>query len=255
MNSEHFLVVSSSVPGVRHRQHGIGCHDKYESKELLNGLLIIAMADGAGSAKEAETGAQLAVQVAVEGLARNLAQPQLRPGHDLLRSALHEAWMAVQKQASQLAVSASDLASTMLLVTATPTEIWSLQIGDGAIVVRGKDRVLHRLGQAQRGEFANETSFLVSPDAILNASAAHFAGAWSELAVLTDGLEVISTSPGASEPHGPFFHPVFDFVASANDLRQAEADLHEFLTTPPVSELADDDLALVLARPIESGHD
>lgn len=247
MSAACFRVYSASIPGVIHRKRGQACQDKLCWNVTSHGVLLVAVADGAGSAEAAEAGAAMAVQSAVHALAECLQEASAQPSHGLLVEAAERASAAVRDEAERRQVPESHLASTLLLVAATPSQVTSLQIGDGAIVLREASRTLLRLGAAQRGRFANETVFLCSQDAIRHAVLGSFVGPWSELAVVTDGLEVISTTPGSNAPHGPFFHPLFDFAASQAEQAPAEQALHTFLSTPPVSELADDDCALVLA--------
>ena len=245
-----FRVLSASAPGYLHVQDQLPCQDKYAYRELQGGVLAVALADGAGSASEAEAGAELAVRVAVETLANLIEEDHALPGHAPLTLALHDAWAAIHARAEQQGVPISVFACTMLVLLATREQVCSLQIGDGAIVIRARDRSLRRLGAAQRGEFVNQAPMLTTPGAIEHAVRARWNGAWSELVALTDGLELLSMTPGSKEPHGPFFHPLLDFAATTVDPDQAKDELRHFLTTPPISEIADDDRALVLAVPL-----
>src|SRR5438874_1519448 len=64
---QRWRVVGTSVPGVRHRRRGEPCQDVFRRTETADGTLVIAVADGAGSAEFAEVGARRAVEGAVAG--------------------------------------------------------------------------------------------------------------------------------------------------------------------------------------------
>ena len=58
--------LSASVVGTSHQKASRGCEDKSNHYECQNGTLLIAVADGAGSASHASDGAQCAVNKALE---------------------------------------------------------------------------------------------------------------------------------------------------------------------------------------------
>ena len=55
-------VTAAQKRGSRHEAMGANCEDAYHLVQPVPGLLVIAVADGAGSAKFAELGANIAVQ-------------------------------------------------------------------------------------------------------------------------------------------------------------------------------------------------
>jgi hypothetical protein len=55
-----------------------------------------------------------------------------------------------------------------------------------------------------------------------------------------------------SEPHKPFFFPLFEFVANAGDKILAKENLMRFLSSDKITQRTDDDLTLVLAAFINS---
>jgi hypothetical protein len=74
------------------------------------------------------------------------------------------------------------------------------------------------------------------------------------VAVLTDGLQMLALNmivgDGGSVtaiPHKPFFLPLFEFVANAEDKILAKEQLHRFLSSERITQRTDDDLTLVLA--------
>jgi hypothetical protein len=65
MESE-WQVIGAAVQGLSHQKQGLPCQDALEYGCLPGGLLLVALADGAGSALHAELGAQAAVQASVD---------------------------------------------------------------------------------------------------------------------------------------------------------------------------------------------
>jgi hypothetical protein len=49
------------------------------------------------------------------------------------------------------------------------------------------------------------------------------------------------------EPHKPFFFPLFDFAANAEDKNLAKEQLVKFLSSERITQRTDDDLTLVIA--------
>src|SRR5271165_1338416 len=94
-------VAGATVPGVSHRQQGIPCQDSCHWQELPNGMLLIAVADGCGSARHAALGSEWATQAALEHAAGALNRrlPATPPEwQDLLREVLRQAHAVLELQ-------------------------------------------------------------------------------------------------------------------------------------------------------------
>ena len=70
--------------------------------------------------------------------------------------------------------------------------------------------------------------------------------------VLTDGLQMLALNMIVGEPHKPFFFPLFEFVANAEDRILAKEHLMRFLSSEKITQRTDDDLTLILAAFINS---
>jgi hypothetical protein len=68
-------VVTASVTGPNHVAGNVGNQDRFGVRDLGDGRQLFAVADGAGSRKLAERGAQFAVAAAVAAAGRQLTQP------------------------------------------------------------------------------------------------------------------------------------------------------------------------------------
>jgi hypothetical protein len=129
------------------------------------------------------------------------------------------------------------------LICALVSDEWVAagQVGDGAAVA-AENGVYTALTQPQRGEFANETFFIVMDGARPDVYSAR--RRIESLALTTDGLTRIAMEKG-NQPHAPFFKPLFDFAAQAGD--EAAQQLAGFMASERVCERSDDDKTLVLA--------
>jgi len=241
--------IAASVPGTGHLRAGLGCQDAHLWQALPEGALVAAVADGAGSAPHGDVGARTAIATAVAFVAASSRPGPADEGgwRDLLREGLEAARSAVLAEAEGRGRAASDLASTLILTIATSDGVAAGQIGDGAAVVAGAEGALVLLTTPQTGEYANETTFLVSPDALATAQYALWRGMASHLALFSDGLQRLALRMGDATPHAPFFSALFRFARETTDETAAQGELTAFLSSPRVAERTDDDVTLLLA--------
>lgn len=217
----------------------------------VDGVLLLAAADGAGSARLAARGANLAVTAAVAALAA--ANPETAGWIPSLEQALQHARGALNACARRERRALRDYACTLLLAVVTPTEIAGLQVGDGAMVISTESGI-QRFTEPGRGRFAGETVFVTSPQALRQAAvAATPAAGVSALALLTDGLEPVATRLTDGEPFSPFFAPLFAFAAGSGTAGPLEA----LLGSERISTRTHDDTTLLLAarRPVAGSDD
>ena len=250
--ADGWQVVGASVAGVSHGRTGQPCQDAYRWQEFPGDLLVVAMADGAGSAPLAEVGSACAVQAVVAAVANCFqAMPPVEEEDwcQLVRDSFQEARSAVLAEAAAQLAPARDLATTLLVAVATPSIVATGQIGDGAIIVRHAEDRLQPLTKPTTAEYLNETTFLTSDTALSALEVAVAAGPVTGLAVLTDGLQMLALQMPQAEPHAPFFVPLFRFAATVEDPAVAEGQLRTFLQSPKMTCRADDDLTLLLAIP------
>lgn len=246
-------VAGISSQGTSHLKTGDPCQDAHDFRVLPCGTLVVAVADGAGTARLAEIGAALAVNTALETVAAGCAGAEAAGWpddgwRDLLTQAISAALAATEKAAAERDAPLRDFACTLAVVAARPGElIAAAQIGDGAVVAQEEGGAVFAVIRPAPSEYLNETTFLISPEAIEGASFAVWRGRLARVGALTDGLQMLALRMPAGEPHPAFFEPMFRFVAAADDPAAAVASLQGFLDSPRVRERADDDLTLFLA--------
>jgi hypothetical protein len=240
-------VLGASVEGTSHLGGDLGCQDAHAVVQEA-GWLIVAVADGAGSAPRAAEGAALAVRAVVEHGRGRILDPDagdLDAGDvdaaGLAADCIGAARLALEDLAGDDEL--GDLATTLLVVVGRGAQLGLAQVGDGAVVVDsgGASRVV---GAVDRGEYLNETVFVTSSgweDARrVDVVEAQVDG----IAVMSDGLQLLALDLATMEAHEPFFRPLWDFA------RRAEAtsdELAAFLASERVCARTDDDKTLVLA--------
>ena len=244
-------VVGAAVQGSSHLKQGTPCQDALQYRTLAGGVLLTAVADGAGSAARSEAGARAAVEAALDSLASNLAAgAECCAWVDLFWQAFEQARAALEQLAEQSDAPLRAFATTLICVAATAERLVIGQLGDGAVIVRSAEGLLATLTSAQRGEYANETYFLTQAEALEHLEIQVIDGPVQALAVMSDGLIRLALKRPSNEPHAPFFKPLFAFVEAAvlsKNGAHADDELASFLRSPRVCERTDDDKALVLA--------
>ena len=244
-------VAAASVCGTNHIKSHQVCQDAHYWHILPNNVLLIAVADGAGCANLGKVGAVIATQTAIEYISQRKDIATIITDDNLLRELLHKAMInaktALENEAEAGKYELSDLATTLIIVVATPKVAAVAQIGDGLAVTRDSNGKLQALTIPHRGEYVNETIFLTSSEAVTTTQLQILRHNIVNIGVLTDGLQMLALNMLVQEPHQPFFLPLFDFVAKVEDYRLAKEQLTSFLSSGKIIERTDDDLTLVLA--------
>ena len=219
-------------------------------------MLVIAAADGAGSAKLGKVGSMIAVETAIEHLSRQEITSNTLANNDFLGYLLTDAMLAARKaieiEADICHNQPHDLATTLIVMIATPEIVAVGQVGDGLAVAKNSMGNLIALTIPSNGEYINQTTFLTSPDALETAQLKIWREEIVNVGVLTDGLQMLALNMIVGEPHKPFFLPLFEFVANAEDRILAKEHLMRFLSSDKITKRTDDDLTLVLAAFINS---
>ncbi len=242
-----WIALGTSVAGTSHLARQIPCQDAHAGVLLDDGTLLLAVADGAGSARCSGEGASAAAVSAVASLANSLAKGAAKDAdawHIVLKAALAKAQQSIEDLADGADAAPSDFATTLLLAAVTPRHVASLQVGDGAIVIRS-DGLLHVLPSAPGGEYINETTFITSSGAMESASV--FVGVSTNVdgvAMFSDGVQFLAIEYSTGTAHAPFFDPIFAFAREEDAIPN---ELEAMLSSDRVNQLTDDDKTLVVA--------
>ena len=187
-NNGTWRVVEEAVVGLAHRAQNLPCQDAAQA--VRGPRPVVVVADGAGSSAVSELGAHAVVTGTVrlldsldKPLAELLDSPNA-PAPDLARTwgllLVKHAMGLLKDLAAQHRREVRDFRCTFLLIVAGRERLLWLKVGDGALVVERMRLAtagrldeagpwqpeLSTLGEAGKGEFANQTVFLdaATPD-------------------------------------------------------------------------------------------
>lgn len=241
-----WVAIGDSVAGTSHRARNVPCQDamRYRAFGAEGEWLVVAVADGAGTATHSDRGAELACDEFVSRVAD--AGPDAALDRDTLVRHFADVRQVLYREAERIGVRPRDLACTALVAVVGPSSFAVGQIGDGAIVL-GDGTTSRTVFWPDPAEYANATDFLTD-DRFADALRVE-TGALpvAEVAILTDGLQRLALDFAARAPHDPFFRPMFAGLRSATDPEALLEPLRAFLDSPPVNGRTDDDKTLVLA--------
>lgn len=244
-------VVGISVQGSAHQEKGVPCQDANKYRVFEGDTLLIAVADGAGSAPQAALGAQKAVEKAVDALEQALKTEtkSSKVGWEpVLANVFREVKQALITLAEVEQINLGDLATTLTCTIVNPTWLVTGQVGDGAVVGRDEDHNLFVIIKPQRGEYANETTFLSMETALESLQVKVLNKPIRDVVVMSDGMLRLAMKLPDYQPHDPFFNPLLAFIAGNQPEDCLEAQLEKFLSSERVCARTEDDKTIVVAQ-------
>lgn len=244
-NSYRWKINAVSVCGLDHEKIGSLCQDAHYCKVLNRNVLISAVADGAGSALYGDIGAKIAVQSSVKNIIEK--SDQILDWQELIIDSFKTAIQAVKEKAQNDNISIREFASTLILTVASPDFVIAGQIGDGSLVINENNDNLIALTKPRVGEYINETDFIVLPNALDTIQLESWQGLVKNLAIISDGLQMLALKMPEGTPHAPFFLPLFRFISNIKNGKEAKEQLESFLRSERIRERTTDDLTLFLA--------
>ncbi len=194
--------------------------------------MILALADGAGSAAYGADGARCAVDAAVAGRSRQ---------DPALPAAAAAARQAVRRRAAELGARLRDLACTLIVVVCSGGRVSVAHVGDGAVVGRrGAGWIL--LSAPEATEYVNETRFLTEGSARVRIRRP--VGGLDGVIAFTDGCQRAALRGGV--PFPGFLDPLARYASGAPDPRDGDAQLYRLLDAQKLRAVSDDDKTLAV---------
>jgi len=237
-------LVYGSVRGTSHAVSGQPCQD-YCAATSVGFTLVAACSDGAGSAELSHLGSQAAVERFME-----VAKPcESSPERAAIEGWVDATRERVLEEAITQGVVPRQLACTLLATLVGEGWAAFVQIGDGVIVFNG-DTGYELAFWPDNGEYANTTRFLTDDDYRKHLRIESVTRQVSELAVLTDGLQMLALDFKGARVHDRFFEPLFRTVRNNLNEEALRTSLLEFMDSKRVNERTDDDKTLLLATRI-----
>jgi serine/threonine protein phosphatase PrpC len=233
--------IARTAIGSAHKKQGLPCQDAADWR-TVGEVAIAALADGAGSAAYAAQGATVAVKTALAILERRVT---ICPRETLFEGLVEEVIVAFKHEASALNCSLQDLACTLNLAVLAPEWVAVAQIGDGFIVL-ARDATYEIPFAPDKGEYANETVFVTTPNASLMIVAIELTIDF--VCLSSDGLYDVAVRHSNNTPHPPFFTPLVQFMKITEEPEREDNYLMTFLHSDRLAQRSDDDKSLVLIK-------
>ncbi|MCF8450238.1 MAG: protein phosphatase 2C domain-containing protein [Taibaiella sp.] len=245
--------IGKSVTGFSHVSVGKGCEDAicYRTLTDHNGdeVLACALSDGAGSARYAALASAYTVEKVIDFAVQLLKhKDEVTEGH--IYALAEDIFYGLEQEAISNNVPLNDYSCTLLGCIITLNKAAFFQIGDGAIIRNDDSGYYNTLWWPQNGEYQNSTTFLVDDSTFANLQIAIIDQSVTEVALFTDGLQLLTLNMDSLTVHQPFFSGLFHHLRTANDSEKINIlnkKLAEYLDSNAINERTDDDKTLFLA--------
>jgi hypothetical protein len=213
-----------TIAGSSHVDSGRGADDAFAFCISYDRSSVVAVvADGAGSRTGTSAFGSYEACRAVVLRAVELAEAADASDTEVVvRSVFASALTAIEARASELDLQVQELATTLAVAVLTPSNSVFAQIGDGVIVCDLDGTQSSRIPEV-KGEYANETKFLTTQNAIeSDLRIEHHRVGIRRFALSTDGLryKILRLQQGGA-PFEPFFDAVWAKL-DKNDLSAAD---------------------------------
>lgn len=152
----------TAVQGRRHLKKNVPCQDKYFQLSQTD-FVCISLADGAGSYKYSEKGAEITSERICNYLSRHFDFIFKSDLSTAKRSILHSIRTSIGIEAKKRKAILDDFSSTLLFVGIKGSEFICGHLGDGILGISKKNELVV-LSPSGGGEFVNETYFVTSED-------------------------------------------------------------------------------------------
>lgn len=195
-----WCTIVASARGKRHEASNHHCEDVV-GRSVHRGVHVIALADGAGSARLAREGAAIAVNAAMQHVSKRFAQLALFPSLVDRHRVIEQVRSALVQEAKRREVQIGDLACTLLLAASDGQTLIVGQIGDGRVAVRSAvSKAWCSAFEPSRGQHVNETYFATSSSYLDKFEFAVLpAGKFDACILMSDGAEASLFNRGRQE--------------------------------------------------------
>ncbi len=247
---QHWKYAHASVVGTDHAAIGLGCQDSYlidqvEVDGTSRPVLLVAVADGAGSAVRASDGARLACNHAILSLKENVGGLSAVGATESIRRSVEAARLAIEDFAVLEGCPSESFATTIILVAVGEDWIAWGQVGDGVVVFKDADEFC--VGHWPEQESVNITNFITHGDLNTTVVLGSREISVEAVACLTDGLMPLLMDFRSRSPGEQVFSRLFDACRQAPEDGTMDQDLTEFLASDMVNERTSDDKTIVIA--------
>lgn len=248
--SNTYSIIGASAIGPLHVMNGTPCQDACAFEVFHSGHVVIAVADGLGSASKSEIGARVAVDAVVHTIKECVSESvnEEIKLDDVAKTAVFSARKTLEKKADELQCKLRDLACTMIVVVMHKDSAAVAHVGDGAVIAKTKEG-LKLISGPEDSEYANEVSPLTGKDWEFSLRVSSVVPYVRGVMAFTDGCQraALRKSQDGLTPFDGFCEPLFSYANDVRDVTEAEEDIKGLLLSKKVCENSDDDKTLVIA--------
>lgn len=242
--------IGQSVTGTSHLQSQRDCEDAlyYKTIALPDGdeALICCVSDGAGSATHAAEAANYVVKATVEAISEGIGSIDENSIIAILEKIYDDLLQRSETQNENI----NEYSCTLLGAVITEYTALFFQIGDGAIIRDTNPDQYAPVWWPHNGEYSNTTAFLVDDSNMSHLRVITLRETIKEIAIFTDGLQLLTLNNESLSVHAPFFTNLFKVMRLATHpehLSVLNRKLAEYLNSEAINNRTDDDKTLFLA--------
>lgn len=222
-------------------------------EKLHNGVVIGAVADGAGSAARSHMGAKVSVRSGLtalradaEALSTALIGTSQLPLEDLFAKVMETVGEAVRQSAAEENAAVSELATSLTVFFAGPFGLAAMQVGRTLLVYRARGGAYGHVFEL--ADHQNDCEYVTGPEAIDSMRVGFTRGPIEFLCLASRAFEPVSLERPDRMPAEPFFQPLDRYASGALDDGDVHRGIREFLRTSQLSREIEEDLTLALCR-------
>lgn len=245
--------IGQSVTGTSHTATGKPCEDSvaYAIIPAHDGTEVLAccVSDGAGSARYAAWASAYVTHAVLEH-ARRLATYNEELDESRIYALCEDLYDNLQLEAERNEVPLNEYSCTLLGCIALHNRTAWFQVGDGALIHDDGAGGYATQWWPHNGEYQNTTSFLIDDQSMGHLEIVIVDEPVQEVAIFTDGLQMLTLNMESRSVHQPFFTDLFRYLRMADNeekLTVLNSKLAAYLDGPAINQRTDDDKTLFLA--------
>ena len=245
--------IGGSVAGTSHINAGKGCEDALQYRVIQtpggDEVLICACSDGAGSAIHAQYASACCTEKVMAALSK-FGEEAVLVTESVIFSMAEEIYSHFENEAISNGIPINEYSCTLLGCYIAGGRAVFFQVGDGAIVRNDGTGFFIPVWWPHNGEYQNSTSFLVDDKAFSNLKVCVLEEQIEEIAIFTDGLQMLALNMETRHAHQPFFTGLFKYLRMADEegkITILQRKATEYLGSEQINGRTDDDKTLFLA--------
>ena len=245
--------IGQSATGTSHTATVKPCEDSlhfriYDSADGEQ-ILIVCASDGAGSASHGGWAANYATTLCTKLLQSHAASSLPLEEGDVY-AIVEQIYDGLKNEAENNEIELAEYSCTLLGCYLTTNRSVFFQIGDGAIIRDDGNGYYIPVWWPQNGEYLNSTAFIIDSPGLGNLNIMVIEEPINELAIFTDGLQMLALNMESVNVHQPFFTGLFKYLRIADEpgkINVLDRKLAEYLDGKAINDRTDDDKTLFLA--------